>query len=253
MTMNTLLTGAIVSASLLIAVFCGMRVRMLLPEHHLNAETKDTVKLAMGLVATMSALLLGMLVSSAKGSFDTTRSEVIQMSAKVAFLDRILVAYGPEAAEARAQFRAAAEQGVKSMWPEEASKSAQLSPNAHTGDSVFGTIQNLTPSDDRQRSLKNQAVSLAMDLAQLRTLMVAQSVSSISKPLLIVMVFWLFVIFFSFSLHAPRNASAALALTVSAISVSVAVYLILELDQPFGGLFHISSEPMVNALKQLAS
>ena len=103
--MNTTLTAAIVSACLLAAVVIGTWIRRLLPEHHLNADTKDTVKLAMGLVATMSALLLGLLVSSAKGSYDTTRGQVIQMAAKVAFLDRVLAAYGPEAAEARRQYR----------------------------------------------------------------------------------------------------------------------------------------------------
>jgi hypothetical protein len=84
---NTTLTAAIVSACLFAAVLLGRRIRRFLPDHHLNAETKDAVKLAMGLVATMSALLLGLLVSSAKGSYDTVRSEVIQMGAKIAFLD----------------------------------------------------------------------------------------------------------------------------------------------------------------------
>jgi len=249
--MNTALTAAIVSACLIAAVVIGTWIRRLLPAHHLNADTKDTVKLAMGLVATMSALLLGLLVSSAKGSYDTTRGQVIQMAAKVAFLDRVLAAYGPEAAEARRQFRATVEEGVRRMWPGEANTPAQLTPNAHAGDALYTALQSFSPRDDTQRALKTQAASLAVDLAQLRTLLLAQSISSISKPLLIMVVSWLVVIFLSFSLLAPPNATANLALVVAALSVAGAIFLILELDRPFGGLIQIPSEPMQNALKQM--
>ncbi|HYW71211.1 MAG TPA: hypothetical protein VE961_09260, partial [Pyrinomonadaceae bacterium] len=83
--MNPAFIAAIISGCLLAAVFLGMRIRALLPEHHLSADTKDTVKLAMGLVATMAALLLGLLVSAAKGTYDAERGQVIQMAAKAAF------------------------------------------------------------------------------------------------------------------------------------------------------------------------
>ena len=250
--MHTTLTAAMVSACLLGSVVIGRWIRRLVPEQHLSAETKDTVKLAMGLVATMSALLLGLLVSSAKGSYDTTRGEVIQMAAKVAFLDRVLAAYGPEAAEGRRQLRTAVEEGVRRMWPGASGLPAQLTPNTQAGDALYVKIQGLSPRDDAQRGLKNQAASLAVDLAQLRTLLLAQSVSSISTPLLTMVVSWLVVIFFSFSLLAPPNAIASLAMMVAALSVAGAILLILELDRPFGGLICISSEPMLNALSPLA-
>src|SRR5215472_8183996 len=116
--MNTTLTALVVFGCLVGAVLLGRTVRRLLPEAHLSTESKDAVKLAMGLVATMSALVLGLLVSSAKGSYDTERSEVIQMAAKVAFLDRVLAVYGPEAAEARTRFHEAVKEAVEQMWPE---------------------------------------------------------------------------------------------------------------------------------------
>jgi hypothetical protein len=250
--MNTSLTAAMVCACLFAAVLIGMWIRRYLPEHHLSADTRDTVKLAMGLVATMSALLLGLLVSSAKSSYDTTRGQVIQMAAQVAFLDRVLAAYGAEAAEVRRQFRAAVEEGVRGMWHSEASAPAQLTPDTRAGDAVYAAIQSLSPRDDTRRSLKTQALNLAVELAQLRSLLLAQSASSISKPLLIMVVSWLAVIFLSFSLLAPSNATANLALFVSALSVAGAIYLIQELDRPFGGLLRISAEPMLNALRQLA-
>jgi len=250
--MNTMVFSILVTASLLAAVLVGQRIRRFIPEHHLNADTRDTVKLAMGLVATMSALLLGLLVSSAKGSFDTTRSEVIQMAAKITFLDRVLIIYGPEATPVRAGFRETVDGAVRRMWPEDHNLPAQLAPNIQAGDAVYFALQGLSPQNDTQRAAKAQAASLATELAQLRTLLLAQSASSISKPLLIVVVCWLVVIFFSFSVLAPPNTTASLALLVAAISVAGAIFLILELDQPFGGLIRISSEPMLNALNQLA-
>ena len=117
--MNPTLTALIVFACLIAAVLLGRTLRGLLPEGHLSTESKDAVKLAMGLVATMSALVLGLLVSSAKGAYDTERSEVIQMASKVAFLDRVLAAYGPEAAGVRAQFRDNVGEGIGQIWPGE--------------------------------------------------------------------------------------------------------------------------------------
>ena len=229
-----------------------MGLRRLLPEHHLSDDTKDTVKLAMGLVATMAALVLGLLVSSAKSDHDTGQSDVSQMAAKVAFLDRVLADYGPEAVEVRAQLRSMTEEGVRRMWPEEGKMPVQLAPNTQAGDAVYLAIQHLSPHDDIQRGLKAQAATLAVEIGQLRALLLAQSIPTISMPLLIVVVSWLVAIFLSFSLFAPPNTTANLALTAGVLAVSGAIYLILELDQPFGGLIRISSEPLRNALSPIA-
>jgi len=110
----TLIAAAILFVCLVGAAWLGRRVRRYLPENHLSADSKDAVKLAMGLVATMTALVLGLLVSSAKGTYDTARSEVIQMAAKIAFLDRVLGLYGPEATDARGEFREAIAEALQS-------------------------------------------------------------------------------------------------------------------------------------------
>ena len=248
--MNTTLTAFIVFGCLVGAVLIGRTLRRLLPEGHLTADSKDTIKLAMGLVATMSALVLGLLVSSAKGSYDTERSEVIQMAAKVAFLDRILGIYGPEAGEARVRFDDAVKESVQQMWPEQAHLPARLAPNTQAGNVLYSIVQDLSPQNDTQRKLKEQATNLAIDLGQLRSLLVAQSVPSISKPMLIIVVSWLAIIFVGFSVLAPRNPTAIAALMISALAVSGAIFLILELDQPFSGTIRISSEPMLNAMGQ---
>jgi len=245
-----ILISGILFVVLVGAALFGRRVHRYLPEAHLSADSRDSVKLAMGLVATMTALVLGLLVSSAKGTYDTARSEVIQMAAKVAFLDRVLALYGPEAAEARTELRAAIIDAVRRIWPTDRSGPAQLAPNQQAGDALFITVQRLSPHDDAQRTLKAQVATLMVDLGQLRSLLVAQSIPSISKPMLIILVSWLVVIFFGFSLLAPPNATTTLALIASAFSVACAIFLILELDQPFGGVIRIPSEPMINVLER---
>jgi hypothetical protein len=250
--MNAALTAAMVGASLLAAVLIGRRLRHSLPEDHRSEATRDTVKLAMGLVATMTALLLGLLVSSAKSSYDATRGQVIQMAARVVFLDRVLLEYGPEAANVRLRLRGTTEEAVRRIWPEEKGTSSQLAPERLAGDEIYSDILRLSPQDDTHRALKAQAAAAAAELGQSRELLQAQAVPSIATPLLIVVVTWLMLIFVSFSLISPANATATVSLVVSALSVSGAIFLLLDLDQPFHGLMRISSQPMLRALSQIA-
>ena len=251
--MNTYLTALIVFGCLVGAVLLGRTLRRLLPEDHLTADSRDTIKLAMGLVATMTALVLGLLVSSAKGSYDTERSEVILMASKVD-VPR------PSAGRLRTRscWRAGASFATRSRkrfgkcGPEKCAARHTWLP---TCKQVMLRTVPLQASFTTQRhavSIKSQATTLAVDVAQIRSLLVAQSVPSISKPMLIILVSWLVVIFLGFSVLAPPNATTIFALMVSALAVSGAIFLILELDEPFGGLIGISSEPMLNALHQLA-
>lgn len=246
--MNNTQTLLVLLAAFIALVLLGRSLRRRLPDHHLSADSRDAVKLAMGLVATMTALLLGLLVSSAKGTYDTQRTQVIQMAAKVTFLDRVLAAYGADAAEARAEFRATVSNVVQCMWPDEAA--ARLAPGAVSGEVLYATLQQLTVRDDTQRALKAQALALAVDLGQLRMLLLAQMEPSIPRLLLLTVMAWLGVIFLGFSLLAPPNATTTIALLAAAICVAGAVFLILELDQPMGGVIHISSSPLRHALSQ---
>ena len=206
----------------------------------------------MGLVATMTALLLGLLISSAKESYDAQRSEVIQIAADVAMLDRVLTLYGPDAADARGKFHDAGTVMVRRMWPEDPGRPADLRPAESGADEVFFAIQRLAPGDDPQRSLKAEASTLAMDVAHVHGLLVAQSIPSISQPLLFAVVGWLGLIFLSFSICAPPNATTVVALVSAAFSVAVAVFLLLELDEPLSGMIRISGEPMYNVLSHFA-
>jgi hypothetical protein len=250
--MNITLVAAVLFGCLVGAAWLGRAVHRYLPEDHLSDGSRDAVKLAMGLVATMTALVLGLLVSSAKEAYDTKRSEVIQMAAKVSFLDRVLALYGPETENARAELRTAVGDAVRRVWSTSGRGPAQLASNQQAGDALYVSVQRLSPQDDTQRALKTQVTTLLVDLGELKSLLIAQSIPSISEPMLIILLSWLVVIFFGFSLIAPPNATTMLALFASALSVAGAIFLVLELDHPFGGLIHIPSEPLINLVDHLA-
>jgi hypothetical protein len=229
-----------------------MLLRNLLPAHHLDGDSKDVVRLGMALIATMSALVLGLLIASAKSSYDAQRGEFIQMSVDAIQLDRILARYGPETKEARDVLRRTA-LSLDQNWSEGNSRSAKLD-SAETragGASFYEKIQELGPHNDFQRSLQGQALQLALDLGRTRSLLLQQTGSSIPTPFLVVLVFWLAIIFISFGLSAPHNGTVMATLFVCAVSVSAAIFLILELDSPFTGLLQISDVPLRNALALL--
>jgi hypothetical protein len=244
--------GLILFVGLVSFTLLGGRLRRHVPPEHLSGDSKDVVKLSLGLVGTMTAILLGLLISSAKDSFDTTGSEVMQMAAKVALLDRVLKLYGPEAADARRALRDTIADGVRQTWPGEGTGPARLDPNQQMGDALYVEVQHLSPRDDMQRGLKTQATDLMVQIAEVRALLQAQAIPSLSKPLLIALVSWLVVIFFGFSLLAPANPTSTLALVAGAFSVACAVFIILELNYPFAGAIRVPSEPMTNVLNQLA-
>jgi hypothetical protein len=250
--MNSAMIAALVFACLFGAGLLGVRIRAMLPEDHQNPETKDAVKVGMGLVATMAALVLGLLVASTKGAYDTQKSEVTQMAAKIVFLDRVLANYGSESAESRDLLRRSVESAMNRMWPDKkSSQAAQLDPSVSSGEGFFNSIQKLSPQNDVQRSLKAQATQIATDLGQMRWLLFEQTESSISLTMLIVLICWLAVIFISAGLFAPPNATVVVALMLAALSVAGAIFLIMELDMPFDGVIQISQRPMQNALIHL--
>jgi len=249
--MNALAIAAVVFVCVYCAPLLAFVLRRALPEHHLSADTKDTVRITMALVATMAALMLGLLVASAKDSYDTQKEEVIAMSAKVAYFDRLLALYGPEAMPARTALRHAIELMVVRVWPGKVAQTAGLKPNAGSAEALYHAVQNLAPRTDEQRALKTQALASVYELGQLRWLLFAQAGSSISAVLLIIVVCWLAILFFSFGLFSPANGTVLVALMLAAFSVAGAIFLILELDNPFGGLLRVSSQPMLNALSQM--
>jgi hypothetical protein len=247
--MSSITISLIVFACIFGGALLGIFLHTSLPQHHLAADSKDIVKLGMGLVGTMAALVLGLLVASAKGSYDAQSAELTQLSVNIALLDRGLALYGPETKETRDLLRGAVVRILDQMWSKDGTAASPVAPSG--GEVLYERIQALSPKNDTQRSLQGQALSIVVDIAKTRWLMYAQQATSVSIPLLVVLVLWLTVIFISFGLFAPLNGTVVASLFVSALSVSGAIFLILEMYAPYDGLIQISSAPLRAALAHL--
>jgi hypothetical protein len=225
----------------------GMLLRSVLPQDHLSVDSKDVMKLGMALVATMSALVLGLLITSAKSSYDEQNAELRDVSVKVILLDRSLAQYGPETKDMREMLRAAMVLALDRLW----SVNRGFTPGRSAEDVLFDKIQALSPKDDSQRALKSQALSLTSDVARIRWLQYEEVNRSITPPVLVVLISWLATLFIGFGLLARPNGTVITSLAISALSVSSAIFLILELFSPYTGVIKVSSAPFHAALLQL--
>jgi hypothetical protein len=231
----------------------GLFIRTLLPEHHLRDESKDALKLGTGLIATLVALVLGLLVGSAKSSFDAMNTGLMELGAKVILLDRTLAQYGPETMETRDLMRRSVASSIDLLWPEDNTGKAGLKTlEAGTRmESLQGELRTLTPRNDSQRLLQSQALQISGELAQERWLLIEHSQSSLPTAFLVMLVFWLVVLFAGFGLFSPHNPTIIAVLFVCALSVSGAIFLILEMNTPLGGVIKVSSAPLRKALEHL--
>jgi hypothetical protein len=232
-------------------IFLGVLLRRALPQHHLTKDSQDAVRLGVGLIATIAALLLGLLIAAAKSSFDTQSTQVTQITADIILLDNLLAQYGPEAGPIRQQMRSVIGPFADQIWREKQASSATPFERNASAEQVYLAVQALSPQNDLQRSLQTRAAQISNDLAQARLLLFAESGNVIPAPFLAILVFWLVVIFASFSLFSALNATVFTCLSLFALSASCAIFLILELSQPFSGLMTISSEPLRHALGPL--
>ena len=245
--MNPLATSTVVFAIIGAGAFAGAFLRSKLPKHHLADDAKDVVRLGTGLIGTIAALVLGLLIASANSSYDTQGGEIKRMTANIIELDQLLAQYGPETRGARDLLRRAVGPLADRIWRE---NSAVVSGEGRPFEATavagmaFAEIVALSPQTDTQRLLKAHAIEVGNDLTQTRLLLFAQSGNSIPLPFLGVLVFWLAIIFLSFSLFSRLNPTVISALFVFALSASGAIFLILELSQPFVGLMQISSAPL---------
>jgi hypothetical protein len=251
--MSSTVISLIVFAFVFGGALLGMYLRAVLPQRHLEDSSKDVVKLGMGLVATMCALVLSLLISSAKSSYDAQSSELTGVSSQIILLDRALSRYGPEAKEIRSLLRNSIASVLERMDKKGPGDRTGLAGPTREVDAVYNMIQELIPKDDRQRAIQAQALGVLQSLQQTRWLMYEQESTGISMPLLVILVSWLTALFISFGLFAPTNGTVVTSLFISAASVSAAVLLIMELYRPYAGLIKISSAPLKAALAQLGN
>jgi len=229
----------------------GLFVRRRLPGHHLSSETQSAVTVSVAVIGTLSALVLGLMITAANSSFTKRSDEVRELSLQVIRVDRNLRRYGAEADDARAKLREWATVKTQQLFPEK----GQPVPSSETTVRILESVQDallaLKPKDEHQKYLRTLSLTLSSTLIQARWALEQRMGHSIPVPFLVLLIFWLAIVFASFGLFAPTNATTIVALLLCCLAVAGGIVLIEELDNPSSGLIRLPSEPMRKALTEI--
>jgi hypothetical protein len=231
----------------------GAVLRHCLPARHLGADNKEVIRLGVGLLATLSAVAISLMIASAKSSYDIQDAHFRQFSADVILTDQLLAQYGPEAAGIRLLIRQAVPAALDRVWAEKAIGAPQAHPftASSAAEQIYDRIEALSPASDAQRLLKPRIEQASGDIARARLLMFADVDTPIQPPFLAVLILWLTVIFTSFSLFVEPGPVIAVALLVFALSIASALFLVADLSRPFTGLMQVSNQHLRDALGPL--
>jgi hypothetical protein len=244
----------------------GILIRPYLSERHRSRETTDLIQLVMTMLVTFAALVLGLLTSSVKTSFDTVDNDLRTFSIQLIQLDRSMRQYGGEAGPARELLRSYTAAVIASTWTDEPKPSGDYYPRQVSLPPSNGSIEStslgdmlarleadlrgLEPQDPMHRRLALTMLNQYELMMRTRWRLIEEAHGSISSPFSIVLTFWLVIIFASLGLSAPRNVLSYVTILLGALSIASVIFVILDLDTPFTGLFMVSSQPMREALAQ---
>ncbi len=233
------------------AALVGLMLHVKLPEYHLDGDSKDTIKLVMGLIATMAALVLGLLIASAQNTYNARSGNVQKLSADVAQLDHLLAVYGPAARETRMLLKEGVLTVLDRAWSSQGAEQREPREMQSGTDRFFDALQSLVPQTEAQRIVRDQALRLLAAAGQTRSLVLEQASNSVSWPFLVVLVFWISMLFVGFGLFARFHTTVAIALLIGSLSISAAIFLILELGDPHSRLIRLSDAPLREVLAQI--
>lgn len=249
--MSAVETALLVLGLILISTVAGVLLRHKLPEKHLSGDSKDVIKLATALVATMAALVTALLFASTRASYEATHSQVDQLTANVIELDRLLKDYGTEGVALRQALRQDVAAIVNTIWRDDDAVALTPAQASASEAQVITRLRLLAPHDPIQTSLQARASVVSNSLAQIQLTLYAHPSDSLAKPFITVLVLWLCFIFGSFAMSADANGTMLSVLFFCALSAASAIYLVLELGQPFDGLMQVPSDPLRHALAPL--
>ena len=247
-----LITAFFVFAIILAGAFSGAVARRYLPEHHQTEETKSVVSISMAVVATIAALVLGLLLSNANSSFSTVQGQVNAISAQILRLDQLLRRYGSDTELAREKLREYAEQKRDDLFPNNPAD-VQLGDQS-TYDllqEVEDLVLSVKPANARDEWWLAQAMTLASKIGDTRFLLAQHSGKGTPNAVLLLLVFWLTLLFASFALFAPSNVITTATLTLCALAIAGSIGMILELERGFGGLVQVSPQAMNHTVAAL--
>ncbi|HMM91106.1 bestrophin-like domain [Bradyrhizobium sp.] len=240
-------------AAILIGAAAGMGLRRALPAEWLEGGAKEAIRLGAGLLSTLAALVIGLMIASAKNTFDNQNSNIRQLGTNAALADQMLTKYGPEAKAARTLLREIIPSATARIWRENnAGKGREPSfVVSEMAERFFRAVEGLNPANAEQTSLKSRIIQITTDMGRTRLLVFTQADDAIPLPFFIVLVFWLVVIFASFSLFAEPGLLVMISTLVFALSVSSALFLIVDLSHPFQGLMQISNHHLQMVLPKV--
>src|SRR6266403_2837578 len=249
--MSHLFIGLISFAAIFGGAIIGLIAANRLPKHHLSADTQSAVTVSVAVIGTLSALVLGLMITAANGSFAARSDEVRELSLQLIRMDRNLRRYGPEADDARMKLRTWAIAKTQELFPEK----GQSRPGNHTTIAMLEAVQDavlvLTPKDERQQYLRTLCLTLSSTMIQARWSLEQRMGHSIPVPFLVLLIFWLAIVFASFGLFAPANPTVIVTLFLCSVAVSGGIYLIEELDNPLSGFIQVPSDSMRKALVEI--
>jgi len=257
--MKAIVISFAIFAILFVVSLLGMAYRKFLTQHHLSQESKEFVlTVGLELAGVIAAFVLALAVTGAQSTFNEQRSELIEESAKIVFLQQILVDYGPESNQAINVLRQSLVNTIEEYWPGVANngkaRDANIEANMTQDKTLYEKVLSLKPQSDSQNILKQKALELSFNLEQSSDLLQLQQVKSIPVSFLIVMtllVAWFIFIFFSLGIYAPLNSTVIFMLALSALSVGIAFFIIIDLSLPFEGVLRMPSAPLTEALDYL--
>jgi len=249
-TMSTITISLLVSACVFAGGLAGLFLNRLLPQDHLTTDTQDVVRLGIGMLSVLASLVLGLLIATAKTSYDSTEHAIRSYAAELALLNETLRDYGGEASVSRDVLRSYTERLLEDGWPKNGARQAALDDEKADQllERVRDTIRAMKPVDTAQRSLQNQAIDINLNLLRQRWLLIEQQGPNVQRTVVAILVSWVTVIFASFGLNAPRNSTVVSAFLLCSLAIGGAIFLILDMDHPLDGVMRISSLPIQNVL-----
>ena len=240
-------------ASILIGAAIGMVLKRTLPADLLEGGSKEAIRLGAGFLSTLAALVIGLMIASAKNTYDNQNTNIRQLGTNAVLVDQMLTKYGPEAKTARTLLREIIPSATARIWQENIAGKGSGSAFiiSQTAERFYNAVEGLKPANAEQTSLKSRIIQLTTDMGRTRLLVFTQIDDGIPLPFFVVLVFWLVVIFASFSLFAEPGPIVIASTLVFALSVSSALFLIVDLSHPFSGLMQISNHHLHMVLPTL--
>ncbi|MDR3539078.1 MAG: hypothetical protein P4L71_21470 [Acetobacteraceae bacterium] len=251
--MTVIIVSLLVSACIFAGGLVGMGLHRVLPASHMTRETQDVIRLGTGMLSVLASLVLGLLIATAKSSYDATDQAVRNYAAELSLLNEVLRDYGGAAKAPRDVLASYTQRFLRDGWPPDGQPTARLEDETARQllEHVRETIRALTPADKAQASLQDHAGEITMGLLRQRWLLINQQGPTVQRVVLGVLVSWVTVIFVSFGLNAPRNGSVVAMFLFCSLAIGGSVFLILEMDQPLDGVMRVSSWPVEDAISHM--